>query len=253
MKLSSYEQPLPQDRARDAATGHFESGAAVPGKWHTYPEMAAAGLWTTPSDLSRFAIEIQRSAVGNSRKVIAPEMTRQMLTRQIDNAGLGLGLDGEGRSGRFSHDGRDAGFDAMLVASTEGGQGAVVMTNANIDGDLLGEVLRSIAYEYRWPDYLPKERELARVDPQVCQEYAGEYAFAGSRVLRVTADGDRLFGQFTDETVKYELLPDSATRFFSESGPSFTFVRNGEGHVVAARFRMGGQNIGATRVVPREP
>jgi CubicO group peptidase (beta-lactamase class C family) len=250
MKLSSYEQPLPPQRAGDAATGHFESGAAVPGKWHTYPEMAAAGLWTTPSDLSRFAIEIQRSAAGNSRKVLSPEMTRQMLTRQIDNAGLGLFLDGEGRSARFSHGGRDAGFDAMLVAYTEGGQGAVVMTNANIDGDLLGEVLRSIAYEYRWPDYLPKERELARVDPQVCQEYAGEYAFAGSRVLRVTADGDRLFGQFTDETVKYELLPDSATRFFSESGPSFTFVRNGEGHVIAARFQMGGQNIRATRVVP---
>jgi CubicO group peptidase (beta-lactamase class C family) len=253
MKHSTYEQPLPPERADDAATGHVSGGRAVPGKWHVYPEMAAAGLWTTPSDLARFAIEIQRSFAGKSRKVLSPEMTRQMLTRQISSAGLGLFLEGKDRSARFSHGGRDEGFDATLVAYTEGGQGAVIMTNANVDGDLFGEVLRSIASEYGWPDYLPKERELAHVDPQVYREYAGEYSFASSRVLRVTADGDRLFGQITDENEKHELFPESATRFFSEIGPSLTFVRDEEGHVIAALIREGGRSIRAKRLAPQEP
>jgi CubicO group peptidase (beta-lactamase class C family) len=119
MKHSTYEQPLPPGRANDAATGYLPGGRAVPGKWHIYPEMAAAGLWTTPSDLARFAIEIQRSFAGKSRKVLSPEMTRQMLTRQINNVGvgLGLGLEGEGHSARFAKDGRNEGFDAMLAGT----------------------------------------------------------------------------------------------------------------------------------------
>src|SRR3954453_23528749 len=58
MHDSSYQQPLPADRAAHAATGPRENGQAVEGKWHVYPEMAAAGLWTTPTDLAKFGIEI---------------------------------------------------------------------------------------------------------------------------------------------------------------------------------------------------
>jgi CubicO group peptidase (beta-lactamase class C family) len=253
MRHSTYEQPLPPARAREAATGYFQDGSAVPGKWHTYPEMAAAGLWTTPSDLARFAIEIQRSAGGTSRKVLSPEMTRQMLTRQINNVGvgLGLGLEGEGHSARFAHDGRDEGFDAVLAAYVEGGQGAVIMTNANVDGDLFGEILRSIASEYQWPDYMPKEREPATVDARVYDEYAGEYTFSGNRVFRVTAEGGCLFGQVTGESEKHELFPESSTRFFSETGPALTFIRDAEGHVTSAMLGLGGRRLRAQRVAPQ--
>src|SRR5215469_16449796 len=55
MSDSSYEQPLPPARAAMTAGGGYGDGKAVPGKWHVYPEMAAAGLWTTPTDLAKFA------------------------------------------------------------------------------------------------------------------------------------------------------------------------------------------------------
>lgn len=60
MADSTYEQPLPEDRRGAAASGHRSDGGLLPGRYHTYPEMAAAGLWTTPSDLARFLIEIHK-------------------------------------------------------------------------------------------------------------------------------------------------------------------------------------------------
>ncbi|MEK7832245.1 MAG: serine hydrolase domain-containing protein [Acidobacteriota bacterium] len=46
MNNSTYEQPLPADKTAKAAMGHRANGEIVKGKFHAYPEMAAAGLWT---------------------------------------------------------------------------------------------------------------------------------------------------------------------------------------------------------------
>src|SRR5207249_2474323 len=105
----------------------------VPGRWHVYPEMAAAGLWTTATDLAKFAIGVQQSLSGRSNSVISQSMTRKMLTVEKDGDGLGLFLAGSGKSLRFFHDGRDEGFDAVMVAYAETGRGAAIMINANED------------------------------------------------------------------------------------------------------------------------
>ena len=84
MKHSTFEQPLPADLAATAATGHRADGNAIAGKWHTYPEMAAAGLWTTPSDLALFVIELQESIKGASNRVIERAMANEMVKRQFD-------------------------------------------------------------------------------------------------------------------------------------------------------------------------
>ena len=94
MKNSTYEQPLPDGKAPQAATGHRGNGNQVTGKWHTYPEIAAAGLWTTPTDLAKFALEVQQAYAGKSRNVLSQAMTRQFLTKQSGEYGLGIGLGG---------------------------------------------------------------------------------------------------------------------------------------------------------------
>ncbi|MDQ6892110.1 MAG: beta-lactamase family protein [Acidobacteriota bacterium] len=58
MTSSTYAQPLPPEKLRLAAAGYRRDGTPIAGKRHTYPEMAAAGLWTTAGDLARFAIAI---------------------------------------------------------------------------------------------------------------------------------------------------------------------------------------------------
>jgi CubicO group peptidase (beta-lactamase class C family) len=122
MSASTYEQPLPKEKAATAATGYYANGNEVEGKWHIYPEMAAAGLWTTASDLARFAIGIQQAMAGKSNPVISQSMTRQMLTVHKGNSGLGFGLGGSGKTLSFAHGGRDEGFDAFLIAYAESGQ-----------------------------------------------------------------------------------------------------------------------------------
>lgn len=158
MQHSTYQQPLPTDWAANAASGYRDNGEPVPGKWHIYPEMAAAGLWTTASDLARFAIEIEKSRQGRANHVLSREMTNQMLTRQIDGAGLGLMRSGSGDSERFGHNGADEGFQALLVSTLDSGKGAVVMVNSDNGIQLAQEILRSIAAEYSWPDDKPRER-----------------------------------------------------------------------------------------------
>ncbi len=152
MTASTYEQPLPGDRVAFAATGYYANGKAVKGNWHIYPEMAAAGLWTTASDLARFAISIQEALAGETNPVISKAMTREMLTVQKESSGLGLGLEGSGKSLRFFHDGRDEGFDALMVACAESGQGVVVMINANDDSGALKRIVEAVSIEYRWPE-----------------------------------------------------------------------------------------------------
>ncbi len=154
MNASTYEQPLPPDRVTRAATGYDPNGKEVKGKWHIYPEMAAAGLWTTPSDLARFAMGIQKALAGKSNPVLSQAMTRQMLTVQKGKHGLGLGLDGSGSKLRFYHGGRDEGFDAVLVAYAESGQGVVVMVNANDNSGAVKRIVDAVSKEYHWPEAL---------------------------------------------------------------------------------------------------
>lgn len=169
MASSTYAQPLPSDKAQATATGYYAGGKAVEGRWHIYPEMAAAGLWTTPSDLAHFVIGVQQAVSGTSNKVISQAMTKQLLTVQKDKDGLGVFLDGKDRALRFSHNGRDDGFDATMVGYAEVGQGAVIMINANEDSSMMSRILEVIAKEYHWLEYpiQPVYKPLPDKEPEV--------------------------------------------------------------------------------------
>src|SRR4051812_4210939 len=228
MNQSTFEQPLPKDRAANAAAAHERNGELVKGRWHTYPEMAAAGLWTTPSDLARFAVEIQQSLSGKSNKVLSKEMTLEMLKPLLGEYGLGI----ETRTATFSHGGSTNGYRCQMFAYRETGQGAVVMTNGEGGDPLVDEILRSIAAEYGWPDYKVSEREVGKVDAKVYESFAGEYQ-AKNTALNVIADRGRLFvkaAPFGPE--RMELFPESETKYFVTTGNvTFTFVKDESGKV----------------------
>ena len=241
MKHSTYQQPLPQEMLAKAAAGHGENGEVIKGKRHTYPEMAAAGLWTTPSDLARFAIEIQKSRAGKSNKVLTTEMINQMLTVQSGDYGLGIGVRGTGKALNFSHGGSNEGFRCMMFAYAETGQGAVIMTNGDAGGPLADEIFHSIAKEYGWPDYQIREREVAQVDPKVYESYLGKYQIMGADVT-VTADNGHLFIQARPfGPNKVELYPESETKYFiTLDDVTFTFVKDDKGQVVELTVQVPG-------------
>jgi hypothetical protein len=125
----------------------------VKGWWHVYPEMSAAGHWTTATDLARYAIAVQQSFAGTTNPVISHKLTRKMLTPQKESVGLSLMLERSGKNLRFKHGGRDEGFDALLVGFAEQGFGAVLMINSNDNSGALERIAEFIAREYHWPEY----------------------------------------------------------------------------------------------------
>ena len=151
MTRSGYEQPLSQERDRNAARAHGTSGQAMGTKWHAYPELAAAGLWTTPTDLAKFAMEIQLSLQGKSNKVLSPEMARQMITPVgVGPFAVGLTIEKRGEGWYFSHGGSNWGFRAQLIAHVSKGYGAAIMTNADRGSTLIDEIIARIASVYNW-------------------------------------------------------------------------------------------------------
>ena len=88
MKKSTFENPLPEQYHAIAATGYRGNGAEVEGKWPIYPEMAAAGLWTTPTQLIQYAIEIQK--INNSKKdgILEYKSVKEMLKGGMNGRAL---------------------------------------------------------------------------------------------------------------------------------------------------------------------
>ena len=131
MKNSTYEQPLPKKRSKQASAAYHGDGKIVEGLWHNYPEQAAAGLWTTPSDLARYCIEIQEALAGKSHKVLNQETVGKMLTKHLSNWGLGPSLRWDADSLIFQHGGKNEGFTNNMMAFARRGDGLIVMTSAD--------------------------------------------------------------------------------------------------------------------------
>jgi CubicO group peptidase (beta-lactamase class C family) len=217
MTHSTYLQPLPEDRARWAATGHRSSGLPVKGKWHVYPEMAAAGLWTTPRDLARFAVELQLSSKNKSNKILSQKMTRLMLTPFVsDSMGLGMAVVEYGQAVYFHHSGGNEGFRCFLIAHRDNGYGAVVMTNSDNGSQLYSEITRGIANIYRWEDYLPTHYEVIRLTPEQLKPLAGKYSRDSDHMLTVTLENGRLYSRIT-LAEKREMFPISQTKFVRQT------------------------------------
>ncbi len=151
MTASTFESPLPEELKAIAASGHRVDGSVIQGGWHTYPEMAAGGMWSTASDMARFAIGVMQSYVGQSDGVLSHAMAIEMLTPQIEVRGLGPNvLDEGGDLFYFMHPGANDGYESILVAYPQRGQGVVILTNVD-EGELLWrEVLNSVSDEYGW-------------------------------------------------------------------------------------------------------
>jgi CubicO group peptidase (beta-lactamase class C family) len=250
MRHSTFLQPLPPDLRDDAATGYKASGAPVEGRFHVYPEQAAAGLWTTPEDLARFAIELQKIAAGKSTKVISQALAAEMTRRQFEQWGLGVAVEGEGAAARFSHGGSNEGFRAVFHSYRAGASGVVVMTNSDAGGAIAADVVRAVAREYRWPGLGPVERTLGKSDPATYKDFVGRYEI-GTRsppvILRIEVEANRLVGAAAE--IRSELLPESAETFFSaDTDVRIQFVRDGSGRVTSARVWQGGVERKAVRV-----
>lgn len=189
MENSTYLQPLPKEWQARAAISHLD-GKLTPGGWHVYPEQAAAGLWTTPTDLAKLGIALQQSLKGMGP--FPQEIIQAMLTRQVDDyiciaqdIGIGFFLNGQGQEATFGHNGSNHGFMARFVMFRELGKGYVIMVNSG-SAALLGEIEQILAATYAWPGYL------------IDQACTGSYLL-GDKVIRITQENGELSIHFPQQ------------------------------------------------------
>ena len=156
MDRSTFEQHLPDELEHLAARAHDREGAAMSARSHVYPELAAAGLWTTPGDLAKLLLEIQRTLAGRSSQVLNPEMMRNMVTPVgVGPFAVGFVVSQKGEGWYFEHGGDNWGFKAQVIAHVAKGYGAVIMTNGDNGQSVIAEIQARIARSYGW-DLLDK-------------------------------------------------------------------------------------------------
>jgi CubicO group peptidase (beta-lactamase class C family) len=214
MQHSTYEQPAPATFLTHAATPYRGDGTPVPGGPHVYPELAAAGLWTTPSDLARLAIGVQKSLSGAPGAILPVGTAHAMLAPVINQQALGFQVGGHPPNEYFTHGGSNEGYRCSLVAYRNG-DGAVVMTSGDNGSDLVNEVVRTIAYEYHWPDFLPAERTLTAAAPETFDPHVGAYRFANGVLVTFWRDNQHLESRIEGQG-PVELFPTSDREYFTK-------------------------------------
>jgi len=233
MSRSSYAQPLPDRLLVAAAQGHEADGSPIPGGAFVFPEAAPAGLWSTPSELARFAIELNRAVEGQSDRLLNPALAREM-NRQPGGWGLGVDLGGETEEPQFGHVGTNPGYQSYLLYWRARKQGVVVMTNGANQSGFFVEIMMAVALEYGWPAFRQIERETVAVEPAVLRTYEGTWLADGAPPFEVKLEGDHLVvvgGPFGP--VPVELYAQSPTIFFILStGFTFDFSAAGQGKAV---------------------
>jgi CubicO group peptidase (beta-lactamase class C family) len=151
MTNSTYEQPLPAAREKQAAHAHGPNGKTMGPRWHVYPEMAAAGLWTTPTDLAKLLIEVQLSLLGKSDRVLTRRMMQEMVTPVgVGPFAVGFSLEKDGEGWYFGHNGSNGGFRSDMIAHRVMGYGVVIMTNGDNGGGLMREIRDRVVRAYGW-------------------------------------------------------------------------------------------------------
>jgi CubicO group peptidase (beta-lactamase class C family) len=212
-----------------AASGHDYAGEPVTGGWHSYPEQAAASLWSTAGDLAKLVIGLMQATRGSEGAVLDPDLANEMLTPRSGSMGLGPGVHGEGVGLHFDHAGWTRGYRAYMVGYPETGDGLVVMANGDGGDDLIDEIVRSVASVHGWPDFQPRTQSVAAVSPSTLRSHAGSY-YVEQHDLTITirAEEDHLL-LGTPRGSIYTFYPSSASEFFSvEDGSTLTIVRRGQ-------------------------
>lgn len=240
MTNSTFDQPLPQSLWPRAAGGYYGDGKPVHRGWRVYPTMAAAGLWTTPSDLAAFVIAIQNALRGRGKPPMDATVAREMTTQ----ASKGFGLGPEVLPSYFSHNGANEGFQGIFIGLDRGGRGVVVMTNSDNGLLLADEVVHAVAKAYAWPVLQPQPKTAMAIGAATMRGIAGKYAanVGGERVTldvaigREAGAGVLLVNSPVLGSVPSRLYASTPLRYFTLAGATLDFARGKNGRVGTVRI-----------------
>ena len=218
-------QPLPDDWRKQAASGHRQDGSLVAARCMYIPRwlLPAYGPHRPISPSSRLTCNshspagqtrCSARAGGNDDNCLYENVVWAFSSRKHGNALY------------FGHGGADEGFRAEMLVSKDKGYGAVVMTNSGEQRQILREVLRGVAREYGWDEFLPAPYETIALEASKVNDYVGRYQVNPDLVLTIKNEGGKLVASPTGDR-EFELLPISDTTFIRrDSNNKYNFVRS---------------------------
>jgi CubicO group peptidase (beta-lactamase class C family) len=249
MTHSTYAQPLSSELRHKAATAYNSNGLPLAGKFHVYPEQAAAGLWMTPSDLCNYIIDMQLALKGQASKVLSPEMVNLHLTPyQNANAAMGTFIVDFNGAKYFQHGAGNDGFCGQFWGSIEGGYGVAVFLNTD-NPKLLQEVINSVAKVYQWQNFHkePVRRSSIPVDEKTLKTYEGLYLFDDTWAAVGKKDNEYHFYTSWTFAKMHFLTP---TRFFNEEFQAEKeFLKDANGKVTGYSRTVNGQEFPRARKI----
>lgn len=235
MASSTFDGPLPAKFAARTATCYNGITPIDPAHF-LLPGPAAGGLWTTPTDLSKFVIELQKEYAGTSHLILNQASARQMLQAGLGpnpqrHFGLGVEVGGSSSTPYFEHGG--SGYWETEMIGYFKGDGVIIMSNSGGGGALLiQEIARSAATVYGWPDFKPIVKRVVPVDPSTFEKLVGVYEF-----MTITRDGNKLMAEIPKGGPVVQLYPESANTYFLRDSPTeISFDQTPEGDIEAAEF-----------------
>ncbi|KFN48724.1 serine hydrolase [Arenimonas composti] len=264
---STFALPLPEGMRARAAHGHTGTGTPLEGGWRRHPELAAAGLWTTPTDLATLVIDIAKARRGDSGHLLAPATAHAALAPQNDGTGLGFVVRDGDAHGYFAHSGGNAGYFAHFEMLADTGDGIVVMTNADGGHALVPLLIAAVANEYDWPlcdrrevagaraervfaryDLLANRRVAIELAPEALAHYVGRYRLTPALVFDITLVDGQLHLRLGDQP-RFPLFAETPSKFFLEAvDAQISFVADASGRVTGLVLHQGGRDQPAPRI-----
>lgn len=249
MTNSTYAQPPAQALWEKCATAYKNDGTPLEGKFHVYPEQAAAGLWMTPSDLCRYILDIQGALKGKPSKVLSPEMVKLHITPYLnESAAMGTFIQNLEGATYFEHGAGNDGFCGQFYGSMEKGYGVAIFLNSS-NGRILSEVINSVAKAYNWDHFYkaPERKSVISVDEATLQRYEGIYLFDNNWAAIGKKDNTHHF--YTSQTYA-KMYFTSPFSFFNEEFPAIkTMLKNDKGQVVGYSRMVTGKKFPDARRV----
>ena len=247
MTNSSYNQPPAASQRENLATGYKSNGDEVPGKYFVYPEKAAAGLWTTPTDICKYMVEIQQAYQGKSAKVLNQEMVKLHVTPYKNDVAMGTFQQVRNGEKYFDHTASNEGFSGLFIGGLTNGKGAAIFVNSD-DATIAFELVNSIALAYNWVGFRkPEEITTMVVNDSITSKYTGEYITDGF-FSEIKKEKDGLY--FWTDGISSKMYFTSTTDFRNiELGGTKTFTFDNAGAVtgfsntINGRLRATGQKI----------
>ena len=244
MRNSTFEQPIPEKFVKQSSWA-YSSASWFKGMPYVYPQQAAAGLYTTPTDLAKFFIDVQKSYIGKGR-VLSKATAKQMLSPQQnvsdgsykEQIGIGPFLiqrtDNKDPDGvYFEFTGVNAGFLAYGIASVTNGNGVIIMLNSGDNVNGLGkEIRRAVAKVYDWTNFLPTEIQPISLTDTELDKFVGRYRMATDEVLYLRREKNYLVENINEGNDIYCFPISKDTIVFTDYNIKGFFVRNDKGEII---------------------